>query len=187
LLPANKKRSSTHNSQIGSAENVSEEDPNQLKNSMDSPLAAQDIDNIAFAPKIAQPNDFVKVKFKNKKDRELDRLFLAQELRPSSQKSGKRSKDGKGKAEDHDAVWALKFSTDGRYLASAGQDHILRVWGVLSTPEEREQLDLEDGFDPIHGHFRAHVFKRRPVREYEDHEGPVLDLSWSKVRLNQLT
>jgi hypothetical protein len=183
LLPTNKKRPSTLNSQLGSADNVSESGSAQLKYSMDSPLAAQDIDNIEYAPKIAQPGSFVKVKFKNKKDRELDRLFLAQELRPSSQSLDKPSKEVKGKAEDHDAIWALGFSTDGRYLASAGQDHVLRIWGVLSTPEEREQKDREDEEDGYHGPFKAQVFKSLPVREYDDHEGPILDLSWSKVCL----
>ncbi|GAA5975698.1 hypothetical protein JCM21900_005554 [Sporobolomyces salmonicolor] len=35
------------------------------------------------------------------------------------------------------AVWAVKFSDDGRYLAVGGKDGVVRVWEVLSTPEAR--------------------------------------------------
>ncbi|CAO1634695.1 unnamed protein product [Parajaminaea phylloscopi] len=35
------------------------------------------------------------------------------------------------------ATWAMKFSLDGRYLAIAGQDTIVRVYQVLDTPEQR--------------------------------------------------
>ncbi|GAA5873033.1 hypothetical protein JCM1840_007304 [Sporobolomyces johnsonii] len=36
------------------------------------------------------------------------------------------------------AVWAVKFSDDGRYLAVGGKDGVVRVWEVLSTPEARQ-------------------------------------------------
>ncbi|KAM0789769.1 hypothetical protein ACM66B_006622 [Microbotryomycetes sp. NB124-2] len=37
------------------------------------------------------------------------------------------------------AVWAIKFSEDGRYLAVGGKDGVVRVWEVLSTPEDRKK------------------------------------------------
>lgn len=36
------------------------------------------------------------------------------------------------------AIWSLKVSPDGNYLASAGQDGVVRVWQVISGGEERE-------------------------------------------------
>ncbi|PWN39568.1 WD40 repeat-like protein [Ceraceosorus guamensis] len=35
------------------------------------------------------------------------------------------------------ATWAMKFSLDGKYLAIAGQDTVVRVYAVLDTPEAR--------------------------------------------------
>ena len=35
------------------------------------------------------------------------------------------------------AIWALKFSPDGNYMASAGQDGVVRVWEVISSSEQR--------------------------------------------------
>ncbi|CEH16150.1 WD40 repeat-containing protein [Ceraceosorus bombacis] len=35
------------------------------------------------------------------------------------------------------ATWAMKFSLDGKYLAIAGQDTVVRVYAVLDSPEAR--------------------------------------------------
>lgn len=37
------------------------------------------------------------------------------------------------------ATWAVKFSLDGRYLAIAGQDAVVRVFQVLDQPEQRHK------------------------------------------------
>jgi WD40 repeat protein len=153
---------------------------------MDAPLFAQDIDNIEFSPKILQAPPYVKVRSRNKRDRDFDKLFLAQELKPSSATGQASIKDGKVKGdsrEDQDAIWAVGFTRDGKYLASAGQDTVVRVWAVISTPEEREAHELEEDVNPVSGkiQIRASVFQTTPIREYRDHEGAVLDLSWSKV------
>jgi WD repeat-containing protein 44 len=31
------------------------------------------------------------------------------------------------------SIWSIKFSTDSRWLASAGEDHVVRVWQVVKT------------------------------------------------------
>ena len=36
------------------------------------------------------------------------------------------------------STWALKFSQDGRYLAAAGSDCIIRVFEVIASPSDRE-------------------------------------------------
>ena len=38
------------------------------------------------------------------------------------------------------AIWSLKMSPDGNYLASAGQDGVVRIWQVVSGGEEREAV-----------------------------------------------
>ncbi|KAL1840391.1 hypothetical protein VTJ49DRAFT_517 [Mycothermus thermophilus] len=76
------------------------------------------------------------------------------------------------------AIWATEFSKDGQYLATAGRDHVVRVWAVLSTPEERASEE-EEGEDES-STLRAPVFRDQPVREFRGHAGEVLDLSWSK-------
>ncbi|GAA5871441.1 hypothetical protein JCM3774_005601 [Rhodotorula dairenensis] len=47
---------------------------------------------------------------------------------PAASSSAKKKKN---------AVWATKFSDDGKYLAVGGKDGIVRVWEVLSSPEDR--------------------------------------------------
>lgn len=38
-----------------------------------------------------------------------------------------------------------------------------------------------------HTHLSAPVFRNKPLRVFEGHEGAVLDLSWSKVSTNRLS
>ncbi|BGP66361.1 hypothetical protein NBRC10512v2_007769 [Rhodotorula toruloides] len=105
---------------------------------------------------------FAKVKTKGKPTKAFGKLFLAQELvfpsasssssRPSaaagdddslhsrdetaSQRSG--NDDGAKGTKKKNAIWTIKFSEDGKYLATGGVDGVVRVWEVLSTPEARE-------------------------------------------------
>ncbi|QGN15111.1 WD repeat-containing protein YMR102C [Kluyveromyces marxianus] len=54
------------------------------------------------------------------------RLILAQELCSSGEEG---------------AVWCLRFSKDGKFMASAGKDEVLRVWKVISSPSERLEMN----------------------------------------------
>jgi len=159
---------------------------------MDAQLFSYTGDNIGFNPRYPHPPNYIKVRAKYKKEREFDRLFLAQELRPAL----KRKRDSvdvektKGavyvsNAAHPNAIWALEFSVDGKYLAAGGQDKVISVWTVLSTPEERRTYEKEEE-DEANGNentqrLRAPVFQRKVFREYTGHEAAVMDLNWSKV------
>ena len=165
-----------------------------------------------------EPPRYIRTKVRHKKAREFHQMFLAQELkgyRPtppvqtvtskteSSQDSGgaageenaaapvsmplpaQASTVGSGKG----AVWTTEFSQDGKYLAAGGRDQIVRVWAVISTPEERQSYEEEQqqqqqqqnqGSSCGRERLSAPVFHDQPFREFAGHTGEVLDLSWSK-------
>lgn len=99
------------------------------------------------------------------------------------------------------AVWRMKFNRTGRYLAVGGQDQVIRIWALMSEPEEPvvatpdadpspksrtspsdAETTLRDTTAPLTtARLLPPVFKSKPFREYRGHKSDVLDLSWSKV------
>jgi WD repeat-containing protein 44 len=93
----------------------------------------------------------------------------------------------------------MRFSNSGRYLAAGGQDGIVRVWAVLSSPEERcREAWVSSALEsrgPVLGNVEPSastpkkekrpmdvpVFGSKPLHEFHGHTADVLDLSWSKV------
>ncbi|KAK5132019.1 hypothetical protein LTR08_000440 [Meristemomyces frigidus] len=161
----------------------------------DAAVFAQPVNNMGYNPRHLQPPAYIKMRAKNKKQQDFDRLFLAQELYcrkrrrveglVGSNKLRRKSSATPGSS----TVWAMEFSKDGKHLAAAGVDTVVRVWAVLSSPEDRqkhEQQESQDGDAEANGvngraeHLNAPVFQSKPVREYEGHTATVLDLSWSK-------
>jgi hypothetical protein len=148
-----------------------------------------------YIPQHKEPPRYIKVRAHHKKTKEFDRMFLAQELNGTkhapiddkvpglttesiTNNPNRLSKQEKSNG----AVWATEFSKDGRYLAAAGRDMVVRVWAVISTPEERKAHEHEEDVSSSGGGERlsAPVFMSKPVREFEGHTGEILDLSWSK-------
>ncbi|KAH7140905.1 WD40-repeat-containing domain protein [Dactylonectria macrodidyma] len=139
-----------------------------------------------YIPLYKEPPRYIRVKAHNKKDREFNHLFLAQELmgtkRPTAtQGRAPATAVGSKILKGGDAIWAAEFSMDGRYLAVAGKDQIVRVFAVISTPEERKAHEDEEAQNGTTGErLSAPVFRSKPVREFHGHTGEVLALSWSK-------
>lgn len=146
--------------------------------------------NLGFNPRHPQPPAYIKMGSRNKKQKEFDRLFLAQELycKPQlkmerSTSSNKLRRKTSNTPSDANTTWAMEFSRDGKYLAAAGADKVVRVWAVLSSAEERRQHERQE-FNETEGsntrHLSAPVFQSKPIREYQAHTATILDLSWSK-------
>ncbi|KEQ96068.1 hypothetical protein AUEXF2481DRAFT_659731 [Aureobasidium subglaciale EXF-2481] len=134
---------------------------------MEANVFSQPVDNIEFNPRHPPPPEYIRVRARNKKDKDFDHLFLAQELLSSHVHH------------DETPVWAMQFSRDGKYLAAAGQDKIIRVWEVIKTPEDRKSY-AEESDNNHRPRLSAPVFRQDPIREYEGHTSTILDLSWSK-------
>jgi len=157
----------------------------------DAEVFTHQVDNMGFNPRHPAPPAYIKVRAKFKKERDFDRMFLAQELRCASHKlrrqgsSNKLRRKNSASPAESNPIWAMEFSRDGKYLAAAGADKIVRVWAVLSNPQERQKHEQQEsseseanGVDS--GHLSAPVFQSKPIWEFEGHSSTVLDLSWSK-------
>lgn len=159
---------------------------------MDAEIFSQPI---GYIPQFPLPPKYIKVRSHGKKEKDFQRLFLAQELRGRSgveiaQSGGRLVKNGAYKpgGKDGNAIWAMEFSKDGKHLAAGGKDYLVRVWVVLSTKEERQAHEKEEDLAAKAGEsvrLNAPVFKPRTVQEYGGHTASILDLSWSKVCLRE--
>ncbi|KAL9029132.1 MAG: hypothetical protein Q9196_002593 [Gyalolechia fulgens] len=158
----------------------------------DADVFSHPVGSNGFIPRFPTPPKYIKVRSHHKKDKDFDRVFLAQQLRgrtgveiaqaggrlvkAESYKKGDPKKDG-------NAIWALEFSTDGRYLAAGGQDNLVRVWAVIASAEDRRAHEVEEdaaGKEGEQVRLNAPVFRSKPIQEYEGHMASVLDLGWSK-------
>ncbi|KAG5925628.1 hypothetical protein E4U42_004102 [Claviceps africana] len=170
----------------------SDSEPGELRadGSTARALTLVDEDGGGYIPLHKEPTRYIRVKRHNKKSREFDHLFLAQELLGEKRTSEDENRNrepataiGSKILKSGDAIWAAEFSLDGRYLAVAGKDQIVRVFSVISTPEERRAYEEEEA--EAHGpgageKLSAPVFQTKPTREFGGHKGEILALSWSK-------
>lgn len=146
---------------------------------------------IGYIPQFPSPPKYIKVRSHGKKEKDFNRIFLAQELRGRTgveiaQSGGRLVKNGAfqhGEKEGN-AIWAMEFSKDGKHLAAGGKDYLVRVWAVLTTKEDRLAHETEEDDAAKEGasvRLNAPVFQRKTVQEYGGHTASILDLSWSKV------
>ncbi|RYP68485.1 hypothetical protein DL771_006637 [Monosporascus sp. 5C6A] len=152
------------------------------------------VDCGGFIPHHKEPPRFIRVRARDKKLKEFNRVFLAQELVGTCPQAEEGARNGSEKEatihgyhkQDPNSggpIWAIEFSKDGKYLATGGRDRVLRVWGVLATPEDRKAFEEEENAADAEGkqqRLSAPVFHTKPIREFVGHTGDILDLSWSK-------
>lgn len=151
--------------------------------------------SISSAPAVLSHHDgkYVKTKTKHKKyNQEFARLMLAQTIptaftdqqqypqqqqtqqQQTQQTQHHRRMSSDSSAEPspnhpYGAIWALRFSKDGKYLASAGQSCVVLLWKLLMNGEESIK-----------------VLDEVPHMEYKGHTADILDLAWSKVNRHDI-
>ncbi|PWZ25374.1 WD repeat-containing protein 44 [Zea mays] len=76
----------------------------------------------------------VKVRQYGKSYKELSGLFMTQEIHAHN-----------------GSIWSIKFSPDGRYLASAGEDCIIHVWEVLEFKRAGKEREVKENgvYNPL--------------------------------------
>ncbi|XP_076890071.1 uncharacterized protein LOC143541039 [Bidens hawaiensis] len=132
-------------------------------------------------------SQWVKARVHGKPYKEFTALHMSQEI---------QGHDG--------AIWAMKFSFVGQYLASAGEDKVINVWevqefDVMATrsgddsssdgrpplPDEKKKKGKKKKGFPDYVHVPENVFglSETPFCTLTGHVDDVLDLSWSRSRL----
>lgn len=98
-----------------------------------------------------------------------------------------------GQEDSSNTIWAMKWSIDGKYLATAGNDSSIRIWSVLTSPGARQHNHDEPQHDTASigsgsrsgqathtSKINATVFDNEPYKVLHGHEAAILDLSWSR-------
>lgn len=94
-------------------------------------------------------------------------------------------------------IRAMKFSPDGQYLATGGEDGVVCIWCVTLTDASCNYLPAEGSFDSklkkIKSGYRV-IFpdkgfqiEESPLQEFHGHSSDVLDLAWSNSNVSAET
>ncbi|CEI98788.1 hypothetical protein RMCBS344292_12888 [Rhizopus microsporus] len=127
---------------------------------------------------------YVKTKTKFKTSKRFHRIVLAQTLAVDTTDvyaTAGLSVNGIDEEENAkhplDAIWAISFSKDGKYMATGGQNCVINVWKVLRDLDRSDNMSIQD-ISPHQPSIK--VFHDIPIRVYTGHKADVLDICWSK-------
>ncbi|XP_010479314.1 PREDICTED: uncharacterized WD repeat-containing protein C3H5.08c-like [Camelina sativa] len=113
----------------------------------------------------------VKVKTNKKSHVELSATYIVQKI------------DG-----HNGKIWTLKFSPDGKYLATGGEDGVVKIWRItlsdsLLASFMRQQEPISQQEALVLFPQKAFHIEETPFQELYGHTGDVLDLAWSDSNL----
>lgn len=86
-------------------------------------------------------------------------------------------------------IWCMKFSSNNKYLATAGEDQRILIWEVLSessteggySQSDHDELlrqgPNDDDTPPLG--LEIQLLSREPVMVFEEHCADIIDFSWS--------
>jgi WD40 repeat protein len=134
----------------------------------------------------------LQVKVKSKTKTEFGHLNLIQELNinsgPGSSPNNSTASLKESQSASVDAsraIFALKFSPDGNYLAAAGAEGVIRIWRLLPQAILDGNASAAGSNDPS-AHLTslealkvATIFEEDPIQVLRGHGGEILDLAWS--------
>ncbi|CAI9753085.1 unnamed protein product [Fraxinus pennsylvanica] len=121
---------------------------------------------------------WVKMEQNKKRFMECSAVYIGQEI---------RAHDG--------LVWTMKFSPDGQYLASGGEDGVVCIWHVSSIDAATNTKECKFGSQDMKGPSssrrkksshpsviipeRIFHIEEEPLHKFHGHGSDVLDLAWS--------
>ena len=115
-----------------------------------------------YKPKEEVMMSKVKVKTNKKSHVELSAAYKVQEI------NGHKGK-----------IWALKFSPDGKFLATGGEDGVVKIWRITLSASFVGQELMREQEALVMFPNKAFYLEETPFQELYGHTGDVLDLAWS--------